>query len=83
MLKQTNQNGSTINGDNSYFGAIDPWPHLVWFKNMTEEDVKHLYALAFYRLPDATELGYWVGKDLATFLKTAIDDRAKFLQNEL
>src|SRR3990167_2690652 len=50
-------------------------------KVMTEQEVKGLYALAFYRLPDAGELSYWVGKDLATFLKTAIDDRANFLQN--
>src|SRR3990167_83822 len=50
-------------------------------KVMTEQEVKGLYALAFYRLPNAGELSYWVGKDLATFLKTAIDDRANFLQN--
>ena len=67
----------------SQYKAIDPIPNFVFSKNMTEQDVKHLYALAFYRLPDATESSYWVGKDLATFLKTAIDDRAKFLQNEL
>ena len=78
-LKQTNQNGTTVNYDNGYAGAIDPWPYLVWFKNMSENEVKNLYALAFYRLPTDEELGFWIGKSLDLFLKTAIKDRATFL----
>lgn len=49
---------------------------------MTEEEVKNLYALAFYRLPDATELAYWKGKSLGVFLKVAIKDRANFLSQQ-
>lgn len=49
---------------------------------MTEHEVKNLYALAFYRLPDATELAFWKGKSLDEFLKVAIKDRAKFLESQ-
>jgi hypothetical protein len=48
-------------------------------KNMTQEDVRNLYRLAFYREPDAVELGFWTGKALSEFLATAIKDRAAFL----
>ena len=48
-------------------------------KVMTESEVKKQYKLAFYRLPDAGELQYWVGKPLELFLDTAIKDRAAFL----
>jgi len=82
MLKQTDYMGNTINLDNGFKGAIDPIPYLVFEENMTEQEVKHLYALAFYRLPDAGELGFWVGKSLAEFLKTAIKDRADFLNQQ-
>lgn len=51
-------------------------------KTMTESEVKHLYALAFYRLPDAGELSFWVGKSLTEFLSTAIKDRANFLNSQ-
>lgn len=51
-------------------------------KTMTESDVKKIYALAFYRLPDAGELSFWVGKSLSEFLATAIKDRANFLNNQ-
>ena len=60
--------------------ATDPLPFFVWFGNMSETEVKNLYALAFYRLPDAGELAFWKGKQLSEFLKTAISDRAKFLE---
>src|SRR3990167_7526417 len=33
-LKQTNQNGTTVNWENGFAGAVDPWPHLVWFNDM-------------------------------------------------
>ena len=49
---------------------------------MTETEVKNLYALAFYRLPDQSELDFWKGKQLSEFLKTAISDRAKFLEEQ-
>lgn len=65
------------------YKPIDPIPNFVFTKNMTEQDVKRLYALAFYRLPDDGELSFWTGKDLAEFLKTAIKDRAEFLQNQI
>lgn len=48
-------------------------------KTMSEQEVRDIYKLAFYRLPDAGELAFWVGKPLAEFLKTAIKDRANFL----
>jgi hypothetical protein len=48
-------------------------------KTMTESEVKKQYKLAFYRLPDATELAFWTGKPLEQFLDTAIADRAAFL----
>ena len=63
--------------------AVDPLPHLVWFNTMTEQEVKNIYKLAFYRLPDASELAFWVGKNLDTFLTTAITDRANFLNQPL
>lgn len=47
---------------------------------MTTAEVIKLYVLAFYREPDATELGYWTGKPLRNFLDTAIKDRAAFLK---
>ena len=83
MLKQTDSSGNTINTDNGFRGAIDPLPHLYFNTNMTTEEVKDLYALAFYRLPDAEELGFWVGKPLAEFLTTAIKDRAEFLEKQI
>lgn len=49
-------------------------------KVMTQEEVKNIYKLAFYRLPDTGELAFWTGKPLAEFLKIAIKDRAEFLQ---
>ena len=82
-LKQTNQSGTTINWDNGFYGAIDPWPALEWFNHMTEEEVKKQYALAFYRAPDAGELAYWLGRPLLEFLNTAIKDRAEFLKNQI
>lgn len=48
-------------------------------KGMTESEVKKQYKLAFYRLPDATELVFWTGKPLEQFLDTALADRAAFL----
>lgn len=70
-LKITDEFGNSLN-------AIDPMPHFVW-DTMSEQDVKNLYKLAFYRLPDATELSFWTGKDLSEFLIVAIKDRAEFL----
>jgi hypothetical protein len=52
-------------------------------KAMTESEVKKQYKLAFYRLPDAGELAYWIGKPLELFLDTAIADRAAFLAQPL
>ena len=69
-IKTTDKNGVTIK-------PVDPF---LYFDNkMTEEQVKKIYALAFYRLPDTTELAFWTGKDLTEFLNTAIKDRASFL----
>jgi murein DD-endopeptidase MepM/ murein hydrolase activator NlpD len=78
-LKLLDSNGNVLNRDNGFDGAVDPTQYIVW--GMTEQEVKDLYALAFYRLPDVGELSYWVGKELATFLKTAIKDRGNFLLN--
>ena len=79
-VKLLDEQGQVINRDNGYDGAVDiATLDLIWWNNMTEQDVKQIYALAFYRLPDATELSYWVGKSLSDFLKTAIKDRAAFL----
>lgn len=77
MLKQTDNQGNTINTNNGFKGAIDPLPHLVF--GMTQEEVRKLYRLAFYREPDAEEMGFWVGKSLLEFLNIAIKDRADFL----
>ena len=52
-------------------------------KVMTELEIKHLYTLAFYRLPDAQELAHWLGKPLGEFLKVAIGDRAEFLKQQI
>lgn len=74
-------NGNVEDRDNGFDGAVDPSPFFVWFENnMTREDVRNLYRLAFYREPTAQETDYWAGKPLADFLKTAIADRATFLQ---
>lgn len=50
---------------------------------MTEKEVKEIYKLAFYRLPDSGELSFWKGKPLSIFLETAIKDRATFLTQPL
>ncbi len=81
-LKVFDTNGNVLNRDNGYDGSIDPTQYLVWYDQatiMTEGEVKDVYRLAFYRLPDAGELAYWTGKSLSDFLKTAIKDRAAFL----
>lgn len=80
-VKLLDSNGNVLNRDNGFDGAIDPTPFLVWnaHEAMTETEVKNLYRLAFYRLPDAEELAYWTGKLLSDFLTTAIADRATFL----
>lgn len=62
------------------YEAVDPIPHLTFNKPMTQEEVRNLYRLAFYREPDAGELAFWTGKVLGEFLKTALKDRAEFLQ---
>ena len=80
-----------------YFDSYDPWIKdrtkplssalkiVLTRKNktMSEKEVKLLYALAFYREPDAGELAFWSGKNLEEFLKTAIRDRSIFLEAEL
>lgn len=73
-------NGEVLNRDNGFDGAVDPTPYLVW-PNMTADEVKKLYCLAFYRLPYDSELSYWTGKPLVEFLDTAIKDRGNFLLN--
>ena len=50
---------------------------------MTAEDVKLQYVLAFYRQPTADELAFWTGKGLTMFLKTAIKDRASYLNSQV
>jgi len=67
--------------DGNGFIAVDPIPYIVFKKNMTEEEVKKQYVLAFYREPTVDELNFWIGKDLLMFLDTAIKDRATFLSN--
>ena len=71
----------THNIDNigNFVSYVDPLTLMSFDETMTEQEVKHLYALAFYRKPDAGELSYWVGKPLSEFLKIAIKDRAEFL----
>lgn len=51
-------------------------------KKMTAQDVKMLYALAFYRTPDDKELAFWTGKQLHDFLKQAMLDRSAFLAQQ-
>ena len=71
--------------NNGFYGSVDftalmQWrPLSVGERPMTEDEVKKLYVLAFYREPDVTERAYWVGKTLADFLAVAIKDRAVFL----
>ena len=74
-LKPTDEHGVSSK-------PIDPIPHFVWDNNMSQEEVKLQYALAFYRAPDADELAFWSGKPLLLFLKTAIGDRANFLNSQ-
>lgn len=76
-LKLLDFKGEVLNRNNGFDGAINPLPFLVW--DMTQEEVIGLYKLAFYRLPDSGELAFWTGKPLSEFLKTAIKDRAEFL----
>ena len=79
-IKLLDDNGNVLNRDNGFDGAVDPAQFVItWWNNMTEQEVKDIYRLAFYRLPDAGELAFWTGKPLAEFLKTAIKDRAEFL----
>ena len=74
----------TRNIDNigNFVSYADPMTYISFQDDMTEQEVKHIYALAFYRPPDAGELSFWVGKPLAEFLKTAIKDRAEFLNQQ-
>lgn len=73
-LKQTNQNGTTINWENGYYGAIDPWPYLVWFNEMlTKEEVEKLQALEGYK--DEAGVAYWQGKPLSEYLKARLQDK--------
>ena len=78
-LKLLDASGNVLNRDNSVDGAVDPMDYAVWWNTMSEQEVKKLYRLAFYRDPDAGELSFWVGKDLEEFLNIAIKDRADFL----
>jgi len=70
---------------NGFYGAVDPTPFMVWAdapgteRNMTEDQIRKEYALAFYRLPTPDEVAFWLGKTWDEFLDTAIRDRAKFL----
>lgn len=50
---------------------------------MSAEEVKLQYSLSFYRQPTADELAYWTGKSLIDFLKTAVRDRALFLNAQV
>ncbi len=78
------KDGEVLNRNNGYDGAVDATPYLSWYdKNMTEQEVKNLYQLAFYRDPDAGELSFWTGKDLQAFLTAAIKDRASFLASKI
>lgn len=81
-VKRIDANGNVINANDSMGGAVDPLPLITWWNEelMTQEEVRNLYRLAFYREPDAGELTFWTGKVLGDFLKTAIADRATFLQ---
>lgn len=52
-------------------------------KVMSDIEVRKLYRLAFYREPDAGELGFWVGRSLSEFLTVALKDRAEFLSSPI
>lgn len=79
-LKQTNDNGTTINYDNGYAGAVDPWIYLVWFNNMklTENMVLALQSLEGYFDPAGAK--YWSGKELEDYLKARIKDKIEQLK---
>ena len=81
--KYTDESGNTVQKDNGWGGRFDPSPYFVWGDIMTDKEVKLLYALAFYRAPDAGELAYWTGKELSAFLAQAIKDRSEFLKKEV
>lgn len=82
-LKQTNQNGTTINYENGYAGSIDPWPYLVWFQNnmLDKEDVKFLQALEGFH--DEAGVDFWGdGTHTLKEYKTArVPDKVKELTN--
>lgn len=82
-IKLLDDNGNVLNRNNGFDGAVDPTPYVVWWNNMTEVEVRKLYRLAFYREPDSTELGFWVGRSLGEFLTVAIKDRSEFLNQPL
>ena len=79
-LKLTDNKGNTINKDNGYLGAIDPFPYMRWWEiNMlTKEQVEMLQALEGYSDKQGAE--YWSGKDLEVYLKTRIKDKIKDLE---
>lgn len=72
QINQTNEHG--MSGQ-----AIDPMPYFVWEETMSQEQVRNLYRLAFYREPTTDESTYWTGKNLTDFLKQALVDRSTFL----
>lgn len=82
-LKLLDELGNVLNRDNGYDGCVSPEPYLIWWNTMNDVEVRKLYRLAFYREPDATELAFWVGRNLAEFLTVALKDRAEFLSSPL
>jgi len=62
-IKETNEQGSSINKDNGYYGAIDPMPFFISKNNtMTWTQINTLSLLTFKRPADEGMRGY-VGRD--------------------
>lgn len=81
LSSSTHLHFETRNIDNlgNFVSYADPLALISFEETMSEQEVRNLYRLAFYRLPEVDELNFWKGKDLTEFLNTAIKDRANFL----
>lgn len=80
-LKLLDINGNVLNRDNGYDGAVDPTLYIVWWNNMTEQEVKQLQALEGYSDPEG--VAYWTGKPLGEYLKARLPDKIKTINESL
>lgn len=59
-------------------------PYSFIFENMlTTQQITNYYLMAFFRLPDVSELNYWEGKSLDQMLEAGLRDRRRLLEDNI